>query len=429
MANSEVEVIEELQDGKLLLFQRNKIYQARIYVGDRRYIFKSLKTKDIEQARSEGTRLFYELQYKQREGMPLQSKTFNEVIAEYVAMRQLDYDRNKDKVNTSYRQTTSIYMLRQIKRVVKFWQAYRGNVGVDKIDNAKLQEYVQWRKNYYFEKQRLEEKIPRNARMNPADKTLEWEITLAKSLLKFAFEKGYRGNTQLPTYRFKAEKKIVRPTFALSEYWQIIIQMRKRIKEEKNKERKYIKETLRDYVLILANSGMRVGEANNLKTSDIEEFKDSKGNKNYLFNVKGKTGKRVVIPRTNCVRYVERVMARNKERKEEEKNNKIREVQSPKRKLQDRDDWFFCMYDGNKVITLIDQFKMLLKSIGLEKNRYGEFYTLYSLRHFYATRMLLKGRVNIFDIARNMGTSVEIIQSYYGKSATSMELATRLGGG
>ena len=89
MANSEVEVIEELQDGKLLLFQRNKIYQARIYVGDRRYIFKSLKTKDIEQARSEGTRLFYELQYKQREGMPLQSKTFNEVIAEYVAMRQL----------------------------------------------------------------------------------------------------------------------------------------------------------------------------------------------------------------------------------------------------------------------------------------------------------------------------------------------------
>ena len=182
-------------------------------------------------------------------------------------------------------------------------------------------------------------------------------------------------------------------------------------------------------MLILANSGMRVGEANNLKTSDIEEFKDSKGNKNYLFNVKGKTGKRVVIPRTNCVRYVERVMARNKERKEEEKNNKIREVQSPKRKLQDRDDWFFCMYDGNKVITLIDQFKMLLKSIGLEKNRYGEFYTLYSLRHFYATRMLLKGRVNIFDIARNMGTSVEIIQSYYGKSATSMELATRLGGG
>jgi integrase len=34
----------------------------------------------------------------------------------------------------------------------------------------------------------------------------------------------------------------------------------------------------------------------------------------------------------------------------------------------------------------------------------------------------------VFDIARNMGTSVQIIEAYYGKHATSSVLATRLGG-
>ena len=40
--------------------------------------------------------------------------------------------------------------------------------------------------------------------------------------------------------------------------------------------------------------------------------------------------------------------------------------------------------------------------------------------------MIQKG-VPVFDIARNMGTSVQIIESYYGRSATPVALATRLG--
>jgi integrase len=91
-------------------------------------------------------------------------------------------------------------------------------------------------------------------------------------------------------------------------------------------------------------------------------------------------------------------------------------------------DWFFRMADGARIITLIDQFKALLKTCGLEKNRYGEEYTLYSLRHFYAVQMLRRGKASIFDLARNMGTSVQIIERYYGRDATPLALATKLGG-
>lgn len=250
---------EELEDGKVLLFSRNGIFQARFYKGDRQYIFKSLKTRKVEEARKLAVKYLYEMEFKQREGLPLQQKTFNDVIDEYIALRQSQYDKSLAvKTNASSQQQTSVHMLRQIKRVAKFWREYCGTTGVGSIDNVTLKDYVEWRKDYYYKM--AADKRPRNHKLNPADKTLEWETTLAKTLLKFAFERGYRGKTQLPTYRFKAERAIVRPTFTVAEYWEIIKGMRKGIHDTKNKEWKYTKELIRDYVLILANSGMRVGK-------------------------------------------------------------------------------------------------------------------------------------------------------------------------
>jgi integrase len=414
---------EELEDGKVLLFSRNGIFQARFYKGNRQYIYKSLKTKKVDEARKLAVRYLHEMEFKQKEGLPLQHKSFNDVIDEYIALRQSQYIKSLDaKVNSSTQQLTSIHMLRQIKRVSKFWKEYCGTTAVMNVDNSVLQDYVGWRKDYYHKMP--VEKRPKNHKLNPTDKTLEWELTLAKMLLKFADDKGYRGKTQLPTYRFKAANAIVRPTFTVEEYWEIIKGMRRSIKETNNAERKYTKLLLRDYVLILANSGMRVGEANNLKDKDVAEFVDEKGRRNFMFYVNGKTGRRIVIPRTSVVRYVERVRERNLERKNE---GEMRKVRSPQRKKSDTDGWFFSMYDGNRIVTLIDQFNALLKSIGLEENRYKEKYTLYSLRHFYAVMMIRRG-IPIFDLARNMGTSVQIIEKYYGKQATTKELATKLGG-
>ncbi|HPE80305.1 MAG TPA: hypothetical protein PKZ35_09870 [Gammaproteobacteria bacterium] len=419
----QVEHCESLQDGKLYVFPRSGIYQARVYKGDRRYVYRSLKTRSIAKARERAIKFFYEVEIKLEEGLPVQQKSFAEVIKEYVALRQRQYDRaQQDVINTSKQEQTSIYMLRQIKRVVKFWIEYCGKKAIDKIDNAVLQEYIAWRKDYYL---RLpKDQIPKNARLNPADKTLEWETTLAKTILKYAQERGYRGAVPLPTWRYKAEKKIVRPAFTLPEYKRLYEGMRRWIRETDNKERRYTRELLRDYVLLLANSGMRVGEANNLRDSDVIEFKDELGRKNYMFNVKGKTGKRVVIPRTNAVRYVERVRRRNAEWEAVWSANA-----NKTRRKKIKGDWFFRMPDGNKVLTLIDQFQVLLEYVGLTTNADGERFTLYSLRHFYAVQMLHKSKATVWDIARNMGTSVQVIESYYGRQATPLLLATKLGGG
>ncbi len=430
---------ELLEDGKLLLYVRNAVFYARVYVGDRKYIHKSLKTSKLTTARKLAQKLFYEIEFRQAEKLPLQSKSFSDVLTEYIKLRQADYERGQQQATTAAaKQHTSIYMLRQIKRVANFWHEYCGKMAVVKIDNAVLADYVGWRKEYYSKKDPA--LIPKNAKLHPKAKTLEWETTFAKTVIKYAHERGYRGKAQLPTWRYKAKEKIVRPTFTVPEYIRIYERMRKWIRETDNVEWRYTRELLRDYVLILANSGMRVGEANNLKESDIVAFTDEKGRKNYMFNVRGKTGKRTVIARTNVVRYVDRVLKRNAEWKERwaskvepnpSRSNRRKDGSLRTAGIATSDgggDWFFRMTDGNAVITLIDQFKAVLSSINLTHNREGQPYTLYSLRHFYAVQMLSRAKIGVFDVARNMGTSVQIIEQYYGKAATPIVLATQLGG-
>jgi hypothetical protein len=67
-----------------------------------------------------------------------------------------------------------------------------------------------------------------------------------------------------------------------------------------------------------------------------------------------------------------------------------------------------------------------LKEAVVIRNNFGEKYALYSLRHFYAV-MALRNGIGVFKVAGNMGTSVQMIQQYYGKQATPAVFATRLG--
>ena len=413
----------------MLLYTCKGIFQARVYRGDRHYIFRSLKTRKLEDARRLARSLFYEIEIIREKGAPIKSKSIRDVIKEYIEFRVLDYKHgNLSRINDANQQKTSIHLLRQIKRASWFWLEYCGNKEVEKIDNSTLKNYASWRRDYYHKIPEV--KRPKNIRTNPANKTLEWEFKYAKSVLKFAKERGYLGNKSVPNFKYKANRRLVCPVFTVLEYSKLCIRMRKWINETKNESWHYTRELLRDYVLILSNIGMRVGEANNLKESDVVEFKDELGRKNYLFNVQGKTGRRTVIPRANAIRYIERNMNRNQEwtarqaelAKEENlsKNLKVispgnrRKVGSLRKTGLDKSKstglWFFRMADGEQVITRIDQFRKLLESIRLSKNRDGRPHTLYSLRHFYPVEMLRKGKVGVLDVARNMGTSVQIIE-------------------
>lgn len=154
------------------------------------------------------------------------------------------------------------------------------------------------------------------------------------------------------------------------------------MKTSRDKRTRRSRELLRNYVLVIAHSGLRPGEINDLNVRDVHPFKDEKGRSNFRLVVRGKTGERDVIIRSAAAKRLD---------------------------------------------TLIDQLDAALREAGLERSSFDEKYSIYSFRHFYAVNALRNG-IGVFEVARNMGTSVQIVQEYYGKQATAAVFATRLGG-
>jgi integrase len=170
---------------------------------------------------------------------------------------------------------------------------------------------------------------------------------------------------------------------------------------------------------------MRVGEANNLREQDLIKFTDDAGRENYRFIVDGKTEKHEVVARTNALPYIQRTLERNARWRSHWPDTGPSKAN--RRRKNERQDWLFPMADGSQIISLGDQFNKVLHQIDMKQNADGENLSLYSLRHFYAVQMLRRGKANVYDIAKNMGTSVEMIERYYGRSATAATVAVRLG--
>ena len=175
---------------------------------------------------------------------------------------------------------------------------------------------------------------------------------------------------------------------------------------------------LREYVLILANTGIRIGEARYLKWSDLREIPSPKGSNQppeIALNVKGKTGQRTVVSSGSHIKdYFKRIL----EMRTEELSKK-----------PDNESYIFCGKDGKAIISFKKSFATLLKFVGIEKDENEQRHTIYSLRHTaICMRIILsKGQVNIFNLAKNAGTSVDQIERFYARNLPlSAEMARNL---
>ena len=161
-----------LEDGKLTVFRRAGIYYARIRISPVKYIWRSLKTSNEQTAVDLGRRLLFQLEQRADQGLPPKSKLFAAVIDDYIRHRERDHRHGG----------TSAGMLRQIIRVSKFWREYAGELPVEAIDDKVMREFIPWRRDYYSQFK----KLPKNAKLHPADKTLQWDMMLGKAIVKWA---------------------------------------------------------------------------------------------------------------------------------------------------------------------------------------------------------------------------------------------------
>jgi integrase len=188
-----------------------------------------------------------------------------------------------------------------------------------------------------------------------------------------------------------------------------------------------------NYVLILANTGIRVGEARTLKWRDLREIpapKDSNQPPDIALYVNGKTGPREVVARTSDVKtYFKRIL----ELRTNELKDQIAKEKDPikARNMKVRpsaDDYIFCNRDGTPIGSFKKSFAALLKSAGVETDSHGQKRTIYSLRHTYATFRLQEG-VHQFILAKNMGTSTAMLEKHYGHTSNVASAAELTKGG
>jgi pyruvate/2-oxoglutarate dehydrogenase complex dihydrolipoamide acyltransferase (E2) component len=78
------------------------------------------------------------------------------------------------------------------------------------------------------------------------------------------------------------------------------------------------------------------------------------------------------------------------------------------------DEPIFCHPDGRAIGSFKKGFEQVLDEAGILYGSDGKKRVPYSLRHTYATMRISEG-VSVFQLAANMGTSVEMIENFYGK--------------
>jgi integrase len=118
-----------------------------------------------------------------------------------------------------------------------------------------------------------------------------------------------------------------------------------------------------------------------------------------ILSVRGKTGEREVV----CNKGVERYL-------DELRSFRTGETGNP----PSDQEHVFCHPSGAPVGSFKGGFQMVPKEAGVLFASEGKKRVPYSLRHTYATMRLAEG-VSVFQLAANMGTSVEMLEDFYGK--------------
>ena len=382
LADTSIPIVE----GKIVLSKRKESprWQARFRIGNR-WIRYSTKTADLIEAKSIAADAYMEARFKEKNDLPIITCRFKSV-AEAVKQRlQTDLDNKVGPVvNRDYIQAIDNWLI-----------PFFGNLNVATIEHSHIKRFYAYR----------QDKLGRN----PARSTVNTHCTALSRVFSEAVAQEYMSESRIPAVRVQGmhaangRRGTRRPDFSIDEYRKLYRFMRSWISNGKTGKPTDMRYLMRDYVLFLANSGIRHGtESHNLKWNAIQH--KTQNGRHYLYiTVNGKVGERHGWARSNAKRYLERIL----ERAEDMKGLTFEEAIN-------QDKYVFRLPDGTRTKNLDQTFRKCLKDSGLlQCPRSDQNRSLYSLRHFYITQLLLSNKVSPLVVARQCGTSVLMLDKHY----------------
>jgi len=397
---------QSIFDGEAHIFkikQSGDVYQFRMFIKDEnKHYRKSLRTDDYDIAVEKAKKLTKDLMAHGMSDKRVFSIRVEELIEQYLDYRKNDIDKETGITRKRWMTLSS---------QLKYFSLICG--ARTKLSDLNIDDLFEY-------------SVLRNNIKNCVASTIRTE----KSTINHCIQFGYRNKLiHFEKFNFKqiiikAEAVGKRDTFTDKEYNRLI-EFMKDYTELKNCETSYgqrdfgrsgnntylIKSAkeeqlerlmVRDYVFGLSNSGLRVGEAFQLKWGDLlsfESWQDADDKKQLLveIRVRWETSKvrknRIFFCRGG--QYFKRLKERQKHTNEE--------------------DLVFSM-DGKNSIDhrmLRKHWHALMKGIGIT-NYYERKLSWYSLRHYCITQRVVSG-VDLIDISQMAGTSVKHIENTYLK--------------
>jgi len=358
------------REGNVYLYKRenSKKWQARVKLKNGKWKRIATGETDLNEASKFACDEYDEIRVLQKNNLILESRKFKDVAKIAINEMQKELDAGYGKKSfRDYIQAINNYLI-----------PFFGNSYVSNVDYKSLKKLDQWR----IEKVG---KLLKHSTLNNHNAAL-------RRVFKVAIDRNWIHTFQVPELKNKGTKSQRRAYFTVNEYRQLYRYMRKWYKTGRTEKYQIMRELLRDYILILTNTGMRHGtETFNLKWKHIEEFEQN-GVLYLRFWVTGKTGERELIARHNVRRYLQRIKDRFESVNDE--------------------DYVFRLSNGERSKYLDGTFSILMKEAGLLLDRHDSVRTLYSLRHTYATFQILNG-IDLHKLAKNMGTSIGMLEKHY----------------
>ena len=373
--------------GKVHLYKRENspLWQCSTYfAGKNRRV--TTGEKSLSRAKDFAEDWYLELRGKGRRGEIRNEKTFNDAAEQFMREFEVITEGQRHPV---YIQGTKI-------RLRVHLCPFFGERALSTITAGVIQEY---------RIHRLEKAMKERGKA-PARNTMHQELVTLRQTLKTALRHGWLEHLPDLSQPYKMNGKVShRAWFSAAEYKKLYEATRQRARAPKNNRYKWESEQLHDFVLFMANTGLRPDEAKRLQFRDVAVVHDDATNETILeIEVRGKRGVGYCKSTVGAVRPFERLQKRNTLRKAEDGS-----------KAEATDAVFPRSHR--------ELLNAVLEEEGLKHDREGQPRTAYSLRHTYICLRLLEG-ADIYQIAKNCRTSVEMIEKYYASHiATSLDAA------
>ena len=358
-------------------------WYARLTLPNGKRLIKTTKTDDLEIAKEVALRLYYEVDARIQNKLPATTRKFKDAAKHAIA--RMDAELKEGVGKQAYKD--------YIQALNKWLIPYFGGTDIAKLDLAAVTAFDAWR-------------TEQNGKV-PAQSTINNHNAALNRVLDEAELNGWIVKSLRPTLLNKGVKTESRGSFSVEEYRTIYTALRSFHKKTNNLKASETRETLRNYVLFLANTGIRHGtEALGLRWRNIEWY-ERDGERYLAINVDGKTNKRTAIARDRVVDFLWR---------QAQHNGNI-EVSDFDALIAMKSSEFVFTTRLGAVVTVHNlnaAFNKLLDDLNLKTGADGRTRTLYSWRHFYATQDLERG-VSTHALSRQLGNSTEMIDRHYSK--------------